>query len=243
MARGAGSAPAGQAAPAADAGDGVTPVIPEKYRVTNEDGSVNWEASALKQAQGYAALSQRLGSGELPPKTADEYAPELPPGITMEAVKTDPLFAGFLKGAHAKGMNNAQVSYAITQFQQRLQLMEQQRNSPEVAEAELAKVWTSPSQMEKGIASSYRAVKTFADSDEHMAALEKKFGNDPDFIRFMAKVGAELGEDKPVQGLSMAESESLEALKAHPAYSDSRHPEHRVVTAKVSALYQRKYGA
>jgi hypothetical protein len=216
--------------------------VPEKYRVTNEDGSINWEASALKQAQGYTALAQRLGTGQLPPKTPDEYAPELPAGVTMDRLKTDPLFAGFLKGAHSKGMTNEMVSYAIAEFQQRVQAYDQQRNSPEVAEAELAKVWTTPIQMQQGVAHGFRATKTYAADEAHAAAIEKKFGNDPDFIRLMANVGKDLGEDKPVAGLTMAESESLEALKAHPAYSDARHAEHRVVTAKVSALYTKLYG-
>lgn len=182
-----------------------------------------------------------MGSGEAPPKTAEEYAPELPAGITMDTLKTDPLFAGFLKGAHAKGLNNAQVSYAISEFQQRMQLAEQQRNDPGVAQAELEKVWTSPQEMEQGLNASFRGAQAFAEDKDHAARLDKKFGNDPDFIRLMARVGKELGEDAPPQGLNTVEAESLEALKANPAYLDQKHPEHRVVVAKVKALYDKKY--
>lgn len=159
----------------------------------------------------------------------------------MDAMKTDPLFAGFLKGAHSKGMNNAQVSYVLKEFQQRVQQLDQQRNSPEVAEVELGKVWSTPIQMERGLGHSYRAAKTFADNDAHAAVIEQKFGNDSDFIRLMANVGKELGEDRPVQGLSMAEAESLEALKRHPAYSDAKHVDHALICAKVSALYAKQH--
>lgn len=240
MARGAttpapGPAPAGAPAPGGDQ----PPAVPEKYLVKNEDGSTNWEASALKQAQGYGALANRLGSGEARPATPEDYAPELPAGLTMDALKGDPMFAGFLKGAHAKGLNNGQVSYILSEFQQRMSLMEQQRNDPGVAEAELSKVWTTPQQMQSGLANGYRAAQAFAESPEHAAQLEAKFGNDPDFIRLMARIGGELGEDKPVVGLTNMETETLESLKLHPAYSDARHPEHRVIAAKVSALYQK----
>jgi len=243
MARGAAPAPAGSppAAPPAPAGDAPPAAIPDKYIVKNEDGTTNWEASALKQAQGYTSLAQRLGSGEAPPKTADEYAPELPAGITMEALKTDPLFAGFLKGAHAKGLNNAQVSYAISEFQQRMLLAEQQRNDPGVAEAELGKVWQTPQQMEQGLTASFRGAQAFAEDKDHAERIDKKFGNDPDFIRLMARVGKELGEDAPPQGLNTVEAESLEVLERSPAYLDQKHPEHKVVVAKVKSLYDKKF--
>lgn len=159
----------------------------------------------------------------------------------MEALKADPMFAGFLKGAHGKGLTNGQVSYILGEFQQRVALMEQQRADPTVAEAELQKVWATEQQMTVGLRNSYRGAQAFAENPEHAAALEKKFGNDPDFIRLMAKVGAELGEDKPAAGLTNVEAETLESLKLHPAYSDPKHPEHRTVTAKVGALYRKQY--
>lgn len=231
----------GAAAEPAPADTAAQPTIPEKYLVKREDGSTDWEASALKQAQGYGELAKRLGSGDAPPKTPEEYAPDLPEGVTMDALKSDPLFAGFLKGAHAKGLNNAQVSYILGEFQQRMQLMQEQARDPAVAEAELSKVWTTPAAMEKGLGNSYRAAKAFADGDEHFAKLEQKFGSDPDFIRLMAKIGAELGEDRPPAGLSPVEAETLETLKAHPAYSDAQHAEHGAVVAKVAALYRKLY--
>lgn len=244
MARGAAAAPGGSgpaAAPAAAGGGADAPAsVPEKYLVKNEDGTPNWEASALKQAQGYQHLAQKLGT-DAPPKTPEEYAPELPQGLTLDALKTDPMFAGFLKGAHAKGLSNAQVSYVLGEFQQRMQLMEDQKSDPGVAEAELGKVWTTPQQMEKGLANSFRGAKAFAADDEHAKRLDEKFGNDPDFIRLMAKVGSELGEDRPPEGLSSVEQESLESLMSSAAYTDAKNPQHASTVAKVRALYAKKY--
>ncbi len=191
-------------------------------------------------AQGHAALEKRLGAGEAPPKDPDSYAPELPQGVTMEALKSDPLYAGFLKGAHAKGLNNAQVGWLLGQFQERM-AMATAGPDPTVAEAELAKVWTLPGELDKNLSNSYRAAHAFAADKEHAARLEQKFGNDPDFIRLMAKIGGELGEDRPPEGISSVEQETLESLMAGAAYHDAKHPEHGKTVAKVRALYAKKY--
>jgi hypothetical protein len=245
MARGAAAGAAGQPAAAApgDAGDGGQPAaIPEKYIVKNEDGTTNWEASALKQAQGYTSLAQRLGAGEAPPKSPEDYAPELPQGMTMDSLKADPMFAGFLKGAHAKGLNNGQVSYLLGEFQQRMQMLEQQRNDPGVAEAELRKTWQTDQQMDQGLSNAARATAAFAGDQDTLARLEKKFGNDPDYLRLMANIGKELGEDKPVGGLTSVETETRQSLMASEAYLNAKHPEHATVVAKVKALYAKQHG-
>lgn len=243
MARGATAAPAAPAPAGGDGAPGEQPAaIPDKYIVKNEAGEVDWQASALKQAQGYQALAQRMGSGEAPPKTADEYAPELPQGISMDQLKSDPMFAGFLKGAHAVGLNNKQVSYLLGEFQQRVQLMQDQAADPAIAEAELGKVWTTQQQMDRGLQGAYRGTHAFAADAEHAARLEKKFGSDPDFLRLMAKVGAELGEDTlPDGGLTSAETETLESLRKSQAYNDAKHPEHAKTVAQVKRLYEKAH--
>jgi hypothetical protein len=236
LARGAGSGDGGQspaAAPAADAA-----AIPDKYLVKREDGTTDWEASALKQAQGYNALATKLGAGDVAPKTPEDYAPPLPDSISLDALKTDPLYQGFLKGAHAKGMTNAQVGYVLEAFAQR----ESMKTSPEVAEAELRKVWQTDEQMQAGLAGAYRVVKAYAGGDEQLAKLEAKFGSDPDFLQFMARIAPELKEDRPPGGFSSGERDTLQSLMAHPAYFDAKHPEHAIVVAKTRQLYAKAHG-
>lgn len=246
MARGAaapapGSAPTGAPAPA---GESAPATIPEKYIVKKEDGSTDWEASALKTAQGYGELAKRFGGGEAPPQTPDGYAPDLPQGVSMEQLKTDPMFAGFLNGAHAVGLNNKQVSYLLGEFQQRVQLMQEQAADPAIAEAELGKMWTTPQQMERGLTGAYRGTQAFAADAEHAARIDKKFGSDPDFIRLMAKVGSELGEDRlPEGGLNQAETETLESLRKSEAYTNPKHADHAKTVAQVTRLYQKLHPA
>lgn len=240
MARAAATAPAGPAPAGGPAPAEQPAAIPEKYIVKREDGTTDWEASALKQAQGYGELAKRMGAGEAPPKDPDSYQLELPEGLTMDALKVDPLFAGFLKGAHAKGLNNGQVSYLLGEFQQRVQLMQDQAADPAVAEAELGKVWTTPQAMKRGLTSAYRSSHAFAEDAEHAARIDQKFGSDPDFIRLMAKVGGELREDRlPDGGLTQVETETLESLRRSEAYRNDKHPDHKTTVAKVTRLYER----
>lgn len=237
MARGAAAAPAAPSpAPAPGAPADTPPAIPEKYHVKREDGSTDWEATALKQAQGYDSLAKRLGAGEAPPKTPEDYQLTLPDGISMDVLKNDAKFAGFLKGAHARGLNNAQVSWAISEFQQRM------APSPEEAELELRKDFTSDQALTQALQRSYRATATYAGNDETRARLDAKFGNDPDFIKLMARIGGELGEDAPPQGLSTAEAETLESLMSHPGYLDAKHPEHQRLVTRARVLYNKKTG-
>lgn len=235
MSRGAAAAPT--AAPAA--GDVPASPIPAKYQVKRDDGSIDEAASLAKWGDGHKNLEQRLGAGDAPPATPDDYQPALPAGLTIDALKTDPLYSGFLKGAHARGMSNADVSFVLETYQQRLSMAA----TPEVAEAALRKDWVTDDQMAKGLGDSFKAVQAFTNGDaERAARLEKKFGNDPDFIWLTAQVGRELAEDTSVVGgLSGVEQLSLESMMASPAYHDKKHPEHAVTVAKVQAMYQKKF--
>ena len=213
--------------------------MPEKYLVKREDGTVDHEATALKVAEGYRHLERKLGSGDAPPKTPDDYAPELPAGITLDALKTDPLYTGFIKGAHAKGMTNAQLSYVLDAFAARQNMAA----DPAAAEADLRKEWTSDQQMTQGLNLAYRAFKAYGGGDEEAQRLEKKFGSDPDFIRFTARIGKELGEDRPAaEAMSPAEALNLEAIYKHPGYFDAKHPEHNKLVAQARALNEKRAG-
>jgi hypothetical protein len=227
----------GQAAAAAPATP-EAPNFPDKFLVKTAEGAVDWRASAIKaHAEGYAPLEKRLHSGDAPPKSPDEYAPELPEGLSLDTLKSDPLYQGFLKGAHSRGINNAQLGWVLQSYAERLAL----QSSPEAAEAELRKTWSSDEALNQGLASSYRAVKAFAGDDQTFDRLQAKFGNDPDFIRFTAKIAPELREDRASAGLTPVESETLESLMGSQAYLNAKDPQHTQVVAKVRSLYAKKF--
>jgi hypothetical protein len=234
MAKGAAAAPT--AAPAA-ASAPASP-IPAKYQVKKDDGTVDTDASMAKWAEGHTNLEKRLGAGDAPPATPDDYAPTLPDGLTLDTLKADPLFKGFLKGAHARGVNNAQLSWVLAEYAQRQQMA----SSPEVGEAVLRKEWVTDDQMTRGLADCHRAVAAFAVDEGHLARLDAKFGNDPDFVRLMARIGPELREDTPVNGaLSDVEQQSLESLMASKEYHDAKDPKHAETVARVQAMYRKRY--
>lgn len=235
LARGAAAPASGPSAAPTPAGDSAVPSVPEKYIVKKEDGTTDWEATALKQAGGYQALSQRLGAGDAPPKTPDEYAPAVTAGLSLDALKADPKYQAFLKGAHARGMTNAQLGYVLDHYAMAMQ------PDPAAAEAELRKDWATDDQLQRGLEQAYRASAAYAGSEEVRARLEQKFGNDPDFIRLMARIGNELQEDRPPAGITQAESDTLESLMKSPAYFDAKHPDHAVTVRKAQALYAKKY--
>lgn len=242
------SAPAAPAASLLSRGAAPTPApaegapvspIPAKFQVKREDGSVDEVASAAKMGEAYTQLEKRLGTGDAPPATPEDYKPTIPEGLTIETLKADPLYQGFLKGAHARGMTNQQVSYVLEALAER----ETARNSPELAEADLRATWPTDQQMQKGLADAFRATKAFGAVDQKRhERIEAKFANDPDFLWLMAQIGKELQEDTSVTGgLSSSEQSSLESLMASKAYHDSKDPQHAETVARVRSLYAKRY--
>lgn len=212
--------------------------MPEKFHVKAANGEIDWQATALKvAAEGYAPLERRLHAGDAPPKAPEDYAPTVPDGMSLDALKADPLYVGFLKGAHARGMTNAHVSYVLDAMAQRM------APDPAAAEVELRKEWSTDEAMTTGLQSAFRATAAFAGDQALQQRLDAKFGSDPDFIRLMARVGKELSEDKPAAtDLTMAEQDTLESLMQHPSYLDGKHPQHAQTVAKVRGLYAKKTG-
>lgn len=176
--------------------------IPEKYRTNKEDGSLDLEASSRKVAEAYKHLETRMGSGDAPPKSADEYAVKLEgvEGFNWDEFKADEASQSFLKGAHAKGMTNAQVEYVIGEYMKAAPGLVQGGAllTQEDCTAALKSVWTDDQAMQTNLKSSYRAAEAFASEEGkpgNFQALMAKYGNDPDFIAFTANIGKELQED------------------------------------------------
>ena len=251
LASGAGAGAAG--AQSAAGGNGFD-WLPEKYRVAKDGGEIDLEASAKKVAEGYAHLSQRLGAGDVPPKSPDEYAPKVEAeGFNWDEFKADPRMQSFLKGAHAKGVTNDQLSFILGEYADIAPtLVEGSRAlTAEDCNAALAQVWKTPAEQTEGVRHAYRAAETFASKigltydDIEAAGL----GNNPLFIRLMAAIGPELGEDSSPNTSGMSSGMSDEDFNTQTAdlrnqlaqmpVSDKRRP---AVQQKLDALYAKRYG-
>jgi hypothetical protein len=240
---------AGEGAPAA--GNPADPFgwLPEKHRVLGEDKTLNVEASAKKLAEAYTGLEKRLGDVGMPPKTADEYKPEgLPETVKIDELMADPGTKSFLKKCHAKGMTNAQVSevlaFGLQEWAPQL-LKSDATQTAETATAALKEAWTDEGAFKENISLAYKAATTVASkagfSYEDLAAAG--LDNNPTFIRLMAALGPEIGEDKSPTGSAPTpdEAQTIRSLELSEAYKNPKHPEYERVSAQVRAFYQRKY--
>jgi len=209
--------------------------------VTKADGSLDMDASLTKWQQGHHHLEQRLGKGDAPPPSPEDYKPEVPAGLSAEALAADPLYKSFLKGAHAKGMTNEQVGYVLAEFAQRQQAA---APSAEKAVSELRAVWRTEAEFNTQARHAYKAVSEFGAelSDADRAAIDAS----PAMLRLLAKVGSALAEDTaPILPGTPAASgwdEQMAQIKAHPGFLDRSHPEHARLIEKQKALYERRYG-
>ena len=185
------------AAPSANADEWVQ-AIPEKYRVTKDDGTLDPAASVPKLAQAYKELVQKMVAGESPPADADAYdVKELPHGLRFEDLKKDEKLAGWLKGAHAKGMSNAQVQHVFEGLAE--YMVAEQSFTAEEAIAELRQVWTTEADFAQNAQRAWRAAGVIAPRiGLSQADFDRQYGNDPVIVRLMAAFGAEMAEDRNV---------------------------------------------
>ncbi|NMY20825.1 hypothetical protein [Pseudomonas sp. WS 5410] len=253
-----GAAPAPAPAPAAAgsvlaAGAETTDYIPEKYRVNKEDGSLDLDQSSRKLAESYKHLETRLGSGDVPPKTADEYTVKLEgvEGFDWNEFKADPDTQSFLKGAHAKGLTNDQVEYVIGEYMKAAPNLVGGAAVLDRDEciATLKDAWGGEQAMAGNLRSSYRAAEAFASEPGKPGNLEvlmNKYGKDPDFIAFAANIGKELKEDSAINGgaqVSEADfpiktAELRQQLQDLPAHD----PKRPGIQAQLDDMYNKRYG-
>ncbi|MFJ4086132.1 hypothetical protein [Pseudomonas psychrophila] len=256
---GEGGDPSTPAAPAAEPAPGSvlftgntgTDFIPEKYRTNKEDGSLDLEASSRKVAEAYKHLETRMGSGDAPPKTHEEYALKIEvEGFNWDEFKVDESTQSFLKGAHAKGLNNDQVEYVIGEYLKAAPgliggaaVLTQQDCT-----AALKAAWGDDQSIRTNVSASYRAAEAFAsqgDAPGNFNALMTKYGNDPDFIAFTANIGKELKEDRAINGgaqvseadFAVKTAELRQQLQDLPAHD----PKRKGIQAQLDGMYNQKY--
>ena len=170
-----------------------TDFIPEKFRVLGADGkALDIEASARKMAESYAHLEGRVGSGDVPPKTADDYAVTVPEQFKEHWEENDRSKA-FKAEALAAGLTQKQFDFVMGKyFATATDLVGGAiNNSVETVRANLDKAWGDKygDQLNAAVA----AFEAYADP-----ADKGKFDQimtDPSLAyRLLAKIGPELRE-------------------------------------------------
>jgi hypothetical protein len=155
--------------------------------------------------------------------------------------------------AHKLGVLPKQAE-GLLAFQSRLQAesdaaVEREVAAEAAAQLEgLKKEWGQGYQ--KQVALAQMAVKQTGGEEFAKYLNDTGLGNDVNLIKFMAKVGALLGEDK-LRGegggsFGMTPKEintKIQQLTAHPAYADGAHGDHRRIVAEVAELYKMRSSA
>lgn len=221
-----------------------TDFIPEKFRVLGADGkALDIEASARKMAESYAHLEGRVGSGELPPKTADDYAVTVPEQFKEHWEENDRSKA-FKAEALAAGLTQKQFDFVMGKyFATATDLVGGAiNNSVEAVRGNLEKAWGDKygDQFNAAVA----AFEAFADPDD-----KGKFDSimtDPALAyRILAKIGPELREGGGIPATASTGAEGEGAIKAmltSEANTNPRHPDHAATRARIDAFYNKKYG-
>lgn len=216
--------------------------LQDKFKVLNADGTINYELSSQKMAGSYNELARRLGTGDIPPKSADEYKVDLGENVNFDDLKKDPDTKEFLEGAQKAGLTNKQVEFVLQKYVDALPKAVGAFNkyTIETAKSELKSVWQSEQDYKANLTNAQLAFNKYASSDDK--AKIDEIGNNPLVIRLLANIGKTLQEDQPAskpQGVQQADAKKL---MMGEAYRNPNHPDHKAVHAQVQQYYQATYG-
>lgn len=233
-------------AAAAGSGAGTTDYIPEKLRVNKEDGTLDLEASHRKLAEAYGHAEKRIGTGDVPPKTAEEYAVTVPDAFKeVWKPEEDASFKDFRTKAFEAGMTQKQLDLVMGQyFTMAPELVAGAAMLDEqAATADLKQQWATDASFKLNIDNSYAGAKAIGEkAGIPIDKVMKELGNNPTFIRLMAAIGPEFSEDTGTGGSQMVSKESIDQLMRSEAYTNPKHADYAKTSATVKAYFERKAG-
>lgn len=215
--------------------------VPEKFHVKGDGDAIDPAATLAKALEHRDHLEKRLGAGDLPPKTAAEYAFELPDEFKDFQLKDDRL-TGFKEQALAKGVTGEQFKWMMGEYLKAVpDLMEgAAAMTAGQARAELQKVWTQPADMDLGIDNASRALRALP---KDLQEATREMGTNPAFLRAMSHFGAQLREDRPPSdGGGRQAEQTVEQMISSEAYRNPKHADHARVSQSVRQHYTKVAG-
>lgn len=156
-------------------------------------------------------------------------------------------FKGVQSFAHKLGLTPQQFSKFVPESRQYVQGLAKQIQSqfedkyvgtPAKAESALRQVWQDNAQFDKQIGFADKAVRTYIKEAGISQEDAARLGNDPAFIRIMAAIGPELGEDSRINVSAIMSQETLAEIQSHPGYMNPNHPMHASLQAKAMGHFQ-----
>ena len=207
--------------------------IPEKFKVTAEDGSVDYKATVAKMNESYSYLEKKVGTGEIAPKSVDEYKVERE-GFDFEEFKKDESNNSFLKSAHAQGITNKQLDFLLSEYDKRA--VDLVSNSSQIDTDTTVQTLQSDwgQDYEKNIFNAVKAARACGITDEQIN--DPMIGNNVAFIKMAAYFGSQMTEDKPINNGTPVNVD-IQSLMRSEAFFNAKHPDHKSVKAQIDSYY------
>lgn len=207
--------------------------IPEKFKVTAEDGSVDYKATVAKMNESYSYLEKKVGTGEIAPKSVDEYKVERE-GFDFEEFKKDESNNSFLKSAHAQGITNKQLDFLLSEYDKRA--VDLVSNSSQIDTDTTVQTLQSEwgQDYEKNIFNAVKAARACGITDEQIN--DPMIGNNVAFIKMAAYFGSQMTEDKPINNGTPVNVD-IQSLMRSEAFFNPKHPDHKSVKAQIDSYY------
>lgn len=226
-----------------DGGEAPQPfAIPDKFMVKGADDQPDFKAIVEKLGQSYSHLEKRLGTGDVPPKSADEYKLEkyLPEGMEPNQEAMKPILGSF----HKLGLTQSQVQGVLSVFGEQLAAGQvAEKAGYDAGFAALKTSWGD--KYEQNLSNAKAGLEAYTAQDKELAALlaAPKYANDPAIIKLLATVGADLNEDRPANSMDGVAAENVDEIRRSKAYTDPKDPGHADAVRKVNEAYTKGYKA
>ncbi|EXB83023.1 hypothetical protein [Acinetobacter sp. 272263] len=207
--------------------------IPDKFKVTAEDGSVDYKATVAKMNESYSYLEKKVGTGEVAPKSADEYKIERE-DFNFDDFKADESNKAFLEEAHKHGITNKQLDFLLNEYDKRavdLVSNNSQFDTDSTVQT-LQSEWGK--EYESNIFSAIRAAKSAGLTEDQIN--DPSIGNNVAVIKALAYFGSQIAEDKPINNGTPVNVD-IQSLMRSEAFFDPKHPDHKSVKAQIDSYY------
>lgn len=207
--------------------------IPEKFKVTAEDGSVDYKATVAKMNESYSYLEKKVGTGEVAPKSVDEYKLERE-DFDFEEFKADESNKEFLTEAHKHGITNKQLDFLLSEYDKRA--VDLVSNSSQIDTDTTVQTLQSDwgDKYEANIFNAVKAARACGITDEQIN--NPLIGNNVAFIKMAAYFGSQMTEDKPVSNGTPVNVD-ISSLMRSEAFFNPKHPDHKSVKAQIDSYY------
>lgn len=207
--------------------------IPDKFKVTAEDGSVDYKATVAKMNESYSYLEKKVGTGEVAPKSVDEYKIERE-DFSFDDFKADESNKAFLEEAHKHGITNKQLDFLLSEYDKRAVdlVSNNSQIDTDTTVQTLQTEWGD--KYEANIFNAVKAARACGITDEQIN--DPLIGNNVAFIKMAAYFGSQINEDKPVTNGTPVNVD-IQSLMRSEAFFNPKHPDHKSVKAQIDSYY------